>query len=83
LAQWTDFVRRYVQYQHVKILLTLPDPGPDEFSRFARMVELVQVELGGLAQEDPKMARLIAQELARRLQASPQLLLAAEGHRSE
>ncbi len=83
LAQWADFVRRHVRYQHINILLTLPDPGPEEFSRFARMIELVQVELGDLAQEDPETARLVGQELARSLQVSPQLLQPKEGQRAE
>jgi len=47
------------------------------------MIELVQVELGGLAQEDPEAARLVGQELARSLQVSPQLLQPKEGNLTE
>jgi hypothetical protein len=83
LAQWADFVRRHVRYQAVNILLTLPDPGPEEFSRFARLIEQAQVELGRLAEEEPEMARLVGQELARTLRVSPRLLQDAEGHRAE
>jgi len=83
LAQWANFIRTHVRYQHINILLTLPDPGPEEFIQFARLIELVQAELGSLAQEDPETARLIKQELARTLQVSPQLLQAQEGNRAE
>jgi hypothetical protein len=83
LAKWADFVRTHVRYQHINILLTLPDPGPEEFSQYARMLELVLVELGGLAREDPETARLVGQELARTLQVSPQLLQPMEGLRAE
>ena len=83
LAQWADFVKRHVHFHAVNILLTLPDPGPVELSRFARLIEQAQAELGRLAEEEPEMARLVGQELARTLQVSPRLLHAVEGHRAE
>jgi hypothetical protein len=83
LAQFADFVKTHVRYRHINILLTLPDPGPEELSRSARLIELIQAELGSLAQEDPETARLVRHELARTLQVSPQLLQAEEGHRAE
>jgi hypothetical protein len=77
LARWDDFVNRHVHYKAINILLTLPDPGPEEFSRFARLIEQAQVELGRLADEEPDTARALGQELAQTLQVSPRLFRAA------
>ena len=77
LRRWDDFVNRHVHYKAINILLTLPDPGPEEFSRFARLIEQAQVELGRLADEEPDTARALGQELAQTLQVSPRLFRAA------
>ncbi|MGZ4617399.1 MAG: hypothetical protein ACXV5Q_03070 [Frankiaceae bacterium] len=82
-AKWDDFVKRHVRVKVINILLTLPDPGPVEFSRFARLIDQVQAELARLAKEDPKMARLLGQDLARTLRVSPRLLHADEGRGAE
>jgi hypothetical protein len=72
-----------VHFKAINILLTLPDPGPEEFIRSARLIEQAQVELSRLAKEEPDTARLVEQELARTLQVSPRLFRAGEGHRAE
>ena len=83
LARWDDFVRRHVHFKAINILLTLPDPGPEELSRFARIIEQAQVELGRLAGEEPDTARLLGQELAQTLRVSPRLLRTDEDRAAE
>jgi hypothetical protein len=83
LARWDDFVRRHVHFKAINILLTLPDPGPEELSRFARIIEQAQVELGRLAEEEPDTARLLGQELAQTLRVSPRLLRTDEDRAAE
>jgi hypothetical protein len=82
-ARWQDFVNRHVHYKAINILLTLPDPGPEEFSRFARLIEQAQIELGRLAEEEPDTARLLGLELAQTLRVSGRLFLAEEDRSAE
>jgi hypothetical protein len=83
LAHWADFVSRHVHFKAINILLTLPDPGPEEFSRVARLIEQAQVDLGRLAEEEPDTARLVEQELAQTLRVSPGLLRASKDRFTE
>ena len=83
LARWEDFAKRHVHFKVINILLTLPDPPPDEFSRFARLIEQARVELSRLAGEEPDTAQLVGQELARTLQVSPRLLQISQDQRAE
>jgi hypothetical protein len=72
-----------MHFKAINILLTLPDPGPEELSRFARIIEQAQVELGRLAEEEPDTARLLGQELAQTLRVSPRLLRTDEDRAAE
>ena len=83
LARWDDFVRRHVHFKAINILLTLPDPGPEELSRVARIIEQAQVELSRLAEKEPDTARLLGQELAQTLRVSPRLLRTDEDRAAE
>lgn len=72
--RFEDFVRTHVRYRVINILLTLPDPGPDELQRPLRMLEEIVEELARLVPIDAPMAVKLGLELARVLQVSPATL---------
>ena len=72
--RFEDFVHRYVRYRDINILLTLPDPGPEELQRSARVLEQIIAELGRLAEIDAEMTTSLGRELARVLQVAPATL---------
>lgn len=68
--KWEEFILTHVRVKIINILLTLPDPGPGELQRPARMFEEIIQELARLSEVDAEMTTRLGGELARVLQIS-------------
>ena len=75
-----ELLHRYLRYDHILLVFTLPDPPPDLLAT-VRALQDLRHQLGSLAEREPEIAHQLAGQIALNLGVSTDLVLGEAGRR--